>query len=296
MFLFRPVVAILLTPAYTIRNDAAPSSHLPVPMWATDGTSFSHDRHRHRHPPRGTDYRLRRGLGLRGGAGGVLRTARPAAAPAAGGAARDRRHPDRADRRSVPSGGPRAGPQSGGRLPRHGEPAGAAQGADAAAARRRGGWLGGPAGGAGAAAAGVSADSGGGGLAGAGCRASGRSSSPGATCRRHRRCRLRRSRSTCSTCSPPSTGSLPGSPRRYCTAWWPGRWMWNRPPAGSRTFSWTGNRSAGSTRSVRGATIVDVLSTLLALLELAKRGSLRLVQSTPFCPMVIARESPRPAA
>jgi segregation and condensation protein A len=45
-----------------------------------------------------------------------------------------------------------------------------------------------------------------------------------------------------------------------------------------------------------GATIVDVLSTLLALLELAKRGSLRLVQSTPFCPMVIARESPRPAA
>ena len=45
-----------------------------------------------------------------------------------------------------------------------------------------------------------------------------------------------------------------------------------------------------------GSTIVDVLSTLLALLELAKRGSLRLVQSTPFCPMVIARESPRPAA
>jgi len=43
-------------------------------------------------------------------------------------------------------------------------------------------------------------------------------------------------------------------------------------------------------------TIVDVLSTLLALLELAKRGNLRLLQPTPFCPMVIARESPRPAA
>ncbi len=42
-----------------------------------------------------------------------------------------------------------------------------------------------------------------------------------------------------------------------------------------------------------GGTIVDVLSTLLALLELAKRGSLRLLQPTPFCPMVIARESPR---
>jgi len=45
-----------------------------------------------------------------------------------------------------------------------------------------------------------------------------------------------------------------------------------------------------------GATIVDVLSTLLALLELAKRGSLRLLQPTPFSPLVIARESPRSAA
>jgi len=43
-------------------------------------------------------------------------------------------------------------------------------------------------------------------------------------------------------------------------------------------------------------TIVDVLSTLLALLELAKRGALRLVQSTPFSPMVIARDSARPTA
>ncbi len=43
-------------------------------------------------------------------------------------------------------------------------------------------------------------------------------------------------------------------------------------------------------------TIVEVLSTLLALLELAKRGSLRLVQTTAFAPMVIARDSSRPAA
>ncbi len=41
-------------------------------------------------------------------------------------------------------------------------------------------------------------------------------------------------------------------------------------------------------------TIVDVLSTLLALLELAKRGALHLVQPAPFSPMVIARDSPRP--
>jgi chromatin segregation and condensation protein Rec8/ScpA/Scc1 (kleisin family) len=43
-------------------------------------------------------------------------------------------------------------------------------------------------------------------------------------------------------------------------------------------------------------TIVDVLSTLLALLELAKRGTLRLVQPTPFSAMVIARDSARSAA
>jgi segregation and condensation protein A len=43
-------------------------------------------------------------------------------------------------------------------------------------------------------------------------------------------------------------------------------------------------------------TIVDVLSTLLALLELAKRGTLRLVQATPFSPMVIARDAARSAA
>jgi segregation and condensation protein A len=43
-------------------------------------------------------------------------------------------------------------------------------------------------------------------------------------------------------------------------------------------------------------TIVDVLSTLLALLELAKRGALRLMQPTPFSPMVIARDSARPTA
>ncbi len=39
-------------------------------------------------------------------------------------------------------------------------------------------------------------------------------------------------------------------------------------------------------------TIVDVLSTLLALLELAKRGMLRIVQDAPFSGMVIRRDSP----
>ena len=41
-------------------------------------------------------------------------------------------------------------------------------------------------------------------------------------------------------------------------------------------------------------TISDVLSTFLALLELARRGRLNLVQPAPFAPMVIRRESPRP--
>jgi segregation and condensation protein A len=43
-------------------------------------------------------------------------------------------------------------------------------------------------------------------------------------------------------------------------------------------------------------TIVDVLSTLLALLELAKRGVVRLAQPTPFSPLMIARDTARPAA
>ena len=38
-------------------------------------------------------------------------------------------------------------------------------------------------------------------------------------------------------------------------------------------------------------TIADVLSTFLALLELARRGRLNLVQPAPFAPMVIRRES-----
>jgi segregation and condensation protein A len=41
-------------------------------------------------------------------------------------------------------------------------------------------------------------------------------------------------------------------------------------------------------------TIVDLLSTLLALLELAKRGALRLAQPEPFSAMMIHRETPLP--
>ena len=44
------------------------------------------------------------------------------------------------------------------------------------------------------------------------------------------------------------------------------------------------------------ASIVDVLSTFIALLELAKRSALTLSQSEPFGPMVITRGSPREAA
>ncbi len=41
--------------------------------------------------------------------------------------------------------------------------------------------------------------------------------------------------------------------------------------------------------------IVEVLSTLLALLELARRGTLRLTQHDPFSPMRILRDTTRPA-
>ncbi len=43
-------------------------------------------------------------------------------------------------------------------------------------------------------------------------------------------------------------------------------------------------------------TIVDALSAFIALLELAKRGSLKLRQAGPFTPIVIQREPPRAAA
>ena len=43
-------------------------------------------------------------------------------------------------------------------------------------------------------------------------------------------------------------------------------------------------------------TLVDMLSAFIALLELAKRGALRLSQDGPFAPIVIRRESPREAA
>ena len=46
----------------------------------------------------------------------------------------------------------------------------------------------------------------------------------------------------------------------------------------------------------RGATIVDILSAFIALLELAKRSSLTLSQPEPFGPMVITRATPREAA
>ena len=44
------------------------------------------------------------------------------------------------------------------------------------------------------------------------------------------------------------------------------------------------------------ATLVDVLSTFIALLELAKRSTLTLSQPEPFGPMVIQRAAPREAA
>jgi segregation and condensation protein A len=42
--------------------------------------------------------------------------------------------------------------------------------------------------------------------------------------------------------------------------------------------------------------VVDVLSAFIALLELARRGTLSLHQPEPFTPLVIRRESPREAA
>jgi chromatin segregation and condensation protein Rec8/ScpA/Scc1 (kleisin family) len=43
------------------------------------------------------------------------------------------------------------------------------------------------------------------------------------------------------------------------------------------------------------AGLVEVLSLFIALLELARRGSLRLGQSAPFAPIMIRRELAREA-
>jgi segregation and condensation protein A len=42
--------------------------------------------------------------------------------------------------------------------------------------------------------------------------------------------------------------------------------------------------------------VVEILSAFIALLELAKRGSLKIAQPEPYAPMVIRREPPREAA
>ena len=57
------------------------------------------------------------------------------------------------------------------------------------------------------------------------------------------------------------------------------------------TFSWA-EAVGGSPQ----ATLVDVLSTFIALLELAKRSTVTLEQPEPFGPMVIRRAEPREAA
>lgn len=61
--------------------------------------------------------------------------------------------------------------------------------------------------------------------------------------------------------------------------------------ATARVLELLGTREAFGWRDLLGPapTIVDVLSSLVALLELARRGQLSLAQSRPFTPFVIAR-------
>ncbi len=88
--------------------------------------------------------------------------------------------------------------------------------------------------------------------------------------------RRRRSRSTWSSCSRPSSGSSPRSRRRCCTGSWPG--PSTSKAATRRLEALLDERAEFGWLEALGPhpTIVDVLSTLLALLELAKRGALRL--------------------
>ena len=68
--------------------------------------------------------------------------------------------------------------------------------------------------------------------------------------------------------------------------------------ATARLEALLGAREQFSWRDVVGerAGIVEVLSAFIALLELARRGALRLLQPEPFAPIVIRREPPREAA
>jgi len=61
--------------------------------------------------------------------------------------------------------------------------------------------------------------------------------------------------------------------------------------ATARVLELLRERDAFSWRDILGPTpsVVDVLSSLVALLELARRGTLRLTQPRPFTPFVIAR-------
>jgi segregation and condensation protein A len=67
--------------------------------------------------------------------------------------------------------------------------------------------------------------------------------------------------------------------------------------ATARIEALLGERAAFGWSDVVGErpTIVDVLSAFIALLELAKRGLLRVLQEGPFTPIQIRRESPREA-
>ena len=87
-----------------------------------------------------------------------------------------------------------------------------------------------------------------------------------------------------------------GDPRRRsCTAWWRARSTSKAPPR--RLNALLEEREEFGWREALGPapTITDVLSTLLALLELARRGAVSLTQAAAFAPMVIRRDASRAA-
>ena len=227
----------------------------------------------------------------------VLRPARSAAAPAARGADRDRRHSHRADRRPVPPADPRAGPQPGGRLPRHGEPSGAAQGADAAAAARGGGRLGGSPRRAGAAAARVPADP--------RDRASGWAAPPSTG-------RCVRARLPAATAGAAAAAARPG-PARPAPGGGAGDRRRSRTPVLHRVVARpldvegatrriedaagpSGSSSAGSRRWARGPRSWTCSRPCWHCSSSPSAASCASLSPRPSAPMVIARDTARPAA
>ena len=111
-----------------------------------------------------------------------------------------------------------------------------------------------------------------------------------------RRRRRRRSRCRSPSCSPPSIACCASRASRTCTTSSRARSTSMARSATMRARARAARPRALARRRPDGAEPWQVLSALLALLELARRGELRLAQLAPFATVEITRDSASQAA